>query len=111
MNSTRRTTFLLALSALVVASLLTASLQATVIVDDSWADGTRTNDGPLQAAWWSSNSTSGNSIEVYPNELGLISGTSGRGIHGTFAPQNLAVGDSIKVTYSFTTPASMTGRK
>lgn len=78
-----------------------------VIVNDSFADGLRANTGPLQAAWWSSSSTSGNSIEATVGSLGLISGTSGRGIHGTFAPQTLAVGDKLTATYSFTTPATV----
>lgn len=77
------------------------------IVNDSFADGNRANTGPLQADWWSSNSTSGNSIEAYTNQLGLVSGTSGRGIHGTFAPQTLAVGQTLTATLTFTTPATV----
>lgn len=78
-----------------------------VIVDDDFEDGDRANTGPLQADWWSSSQTSGASIEVYPNQLGMVTGTSGRGIHGTFPPQNLEIGDTIKVTYTFTTPATV----
>jgi len=78
-----------------------------VIVDDSFADGDRTATGPLQADWWSATSSSGNSVEAYTNQLGLISGTSGRGIHGTFAPQTLEVGDTIRATYTFTTPVTV----
>ncbi|NDV62205.1 hypothetical protein G0Q06_07080 [Puniceicoccales bacterium CK1056] len=93
----------------------TATLNITVVssftggtlVDDSFADGNRANTGALEADWWSSSSTSGNSIEAYVGELGLISGTSGRGIHGTFAPQTLAVGDSLTATMSFTTPVTV----
>jgi hypothetical protein len=79
-----------------------------IVVNDSFADGNRTNTGPLQADWWSSSSTNGNSVEAYPNQLGLVSGTSGRGLHGTFAPQNLAIGDTIRATYTFTTPPTVT---
>ena len=79
----------------------------TDIIDDSFADGDRSRTGNLNADWWSSNSTSGNSVEISTGALGLISGTSGRGIHATFTPQNLEVGDSITVTYSFTTPATI----
>jgi len=78
-----------------------------VIVDDSFADADRAPTGLLQANWWSSSSTSGNSIEIYTNQLGLISGTSGRGIHGTFTPQLLGIGDTIRATYTFTTPATV----
>jgi hypothetical protein len=79
-----------------------------LIVNDSWADGLAANTGPQQAAWWSSSATSGNSVEVYANQLGLISGTSGRGLHGIFANQTLAIGETITATYTFTTPASVT---
>jgi hypothetical protein len=78
-----------------------------VIVNDSFADANRTNTGPLQADWWSSSSTTGNSVEVYTNQLGLISGSSGRGLHGTFAPQTLGIGDTITATYTFTTPTNV----
>lgn len=86
---------------------LTASARAAVVVNDSWADGGRTNGADAQDAnWWGS--TSASAIEVSTNNLGLISGTSGRGIHGTFAPQALAVGDRLTVTFTFTTPATVT---
>ena len=84
-----------------------AMASAQVIVDDSWADGDRANTGPLQADWWSSSSTSANSIEVVTGAMGLISGTSGRGLHGTFAPQTLGIGDTLTATYTFTTPATV----
>lgn len=80
---------------------LSSSAQLTV-VDDSWGDGDRGMTGLLDADWWTSSSSSG--IEVSTGSLGLVTGTSGRGIHGTFAPQMLGVGDSITVTYKFTTP-------
>ena len=106
MNSTRRTTFLLSVSALVVASLLTASLQATVIVDDSFADGDFDKTGPLDTPWWTSSSSSGK--EISPGSLGLVTGSSGRGIHTIFPTQKLSnVGDTLKVTYAFTTPATV----
>lgn len=88
---------------------LAAALQAATvtIVDDSFTDLNRAKTGALDADWWSSSSTSGNSVEIDANGLGLISGSSGRGIHATFSPQNLAVGETITVTYSFRTPASV----
>jgi VCBS repeat-containing protein len=78
-----------------------------VIIDDSFADGDRTSTGTLDADWWSSSSTSGNSVEISAGALGLVTGTSGRGMHATFAPQTLAEGESLTVTYSFTTPATI----
>jgi hypothetical protein len=40
--------------------------------------------------------------------MGLVTGSSGRGIHGTIAAaQTLNVGDSLKATFTFTTPATV----
>ena len=39
--------------------------------------------------------------------MGLVTGSSGRGIHGTFTPQTLSVGDTLKATFTFTTPATV----
>ena len=82
------------------------SASAAIIVDDSWADGGRTNGAdPYDTDWWTSTATS--AIEVSVGSLGLVTGSSGRGIHGTFAPQSLDEGDSLKVTFAFTTPATV----
>lgn len=78
-----------------------------VIIDDSFADGDRSRTGSLDADWWSSSQGSGTNVDVAPGSLTLVSGTSGRGIHATFMPQDLGIGDSITVTYSFTTPATI----
>jgi hypothetical protein len=78
-----------------------------IIVNDNFADGSPTNSGPLQANWWSSSASSGNSVAAYPNKLRLVSGTSGRGLHGIFTNQVLAVGQTIRATYTFTTPATV----
>jgi hypothetical protein len=82
-----------------------------VIVNDSWADGGRTDGAdPQDANWWSSVSNTGTGIEVSAGSLGLVTGTSGRGIHGIFPTQTLAnVGDSLKATYTFTTPETVGG--
>ena len=88
-------------------SVATVAQAGTVIVDDSFADGTRTADGPLQADFFSTTSSGGNSIEVTTGSLGLVSGTSGRGIRAVFPEQTLAPGEVITATYSFTTPASV----
>lgn len=91
-----------------IAAILTPAMAfSQVIVDDSWADGDRANTGPLQADWWSSSSTSGNSVEVVTDSMGLVTGTSGRGLHGTFAPQTLGIGESLVTTFTFMTPATV----
>ncbi len=78
---------------------------STVVVDDSFAGG-RTNNGALQADWWTS--TGNTAIEVGPGFPGLVSGSSGRGIHGTFAAQTLVnVGDVLTATFTFTTPLTV----
>ncbi|MGJ8639385.1 MAG: polysaccharide lyase family 7 protein [Opitutaceae bacterium] len=79
----------------------------STIVDDNFTDEDRTKTGTLDADWWSSNSSGNNSVEIDANGLGLITGTSGRGLHGTFAPQSLAAGESLTATLTFTTPATV----
>jgi hypothetical protein len=88
--------------------VMATSARAALIVDDSWADGGRNNGADaLDTNWWTS--TASNAIEVSVGSLGLVSGSSGRGIHGTFTPQTLTnVGDSLKATFAFTTPATVT---
>ena len=90
----------------VVGALLTTA-QAAVIVDDSWADGGRDNGAdPLDSNWWTSASSSG--IEVSVGSLGMVTGTSGRGIHTVFPTQTLnSIGDKLTATYTFTTPATV----
>src|SRR5215204_4105280 len=77
---------------------------ASVIVNDSFTDGGR-NNGPdaLDTDWWTSASSAG--IEVSAGSLGMVTGSTGRGIHATFPTQSLTnIGDSLKATYTFTTP-------
>ncbi len=85
----------------------TAAPVANAIINDSFADGNRTSTGALDADWWSSSQSSGSNLEIAPGGLTLVTGTSGRGMHATFTPQTLEIGDSISVTYSFTTPATV----
>lgn len=90
---------------------ITVDAATPVLVDDSFADGDRTKTGSLDANWWSSTDDGANSIEIYTNQLGLVSGPSGRGIHGTFTPQTLAVDDKLTATLTFTTPATVASNK
>jgi hypothetical protein len=83
-----------------------SSAQAALIVNDSWADGGRNNGAdPLDTDWWTS--TNSSAIEVSVGSLGLVTGSSGRGIHGTFPSQTLAVGDTLTATFTFIAPATM----
>jgi hypothetical protein len=83
------------------------STRAAVIVNDNWADGGRDNGAdPQDSNWWTSASSSG--IEVAVGSLGMVTGSSGRGIHTIFPTQTLAnVGDKLVATYTFTTPATV----
>jgi hypothetical protein len=99
-----RSGLILALGAL----LLTAhTASAALVVDDSWADGSRDNGADaLDTDWWTS--TTSSAIEVSVGSLGLVTGSSGRGIHATYAAQTLTnIGDSINSTFAFTTPATV----
>src|SRR5688572_2914192 len=93
--------------ALLAALALTTSLHAAIIVNDSWADGGRDNGADaLDSNWWTSANSNG--IEVAVGSLGMVTGTSGRGIHTIFPTQTLAnVGDKLTATYTFRTPATI----
>src|SRR5262245_41076195 len=77
------------------------------IVNDSWADGGRDNGpDPLDSNWWTSSASTG--IEVSVGSLGMVTGSSGRGIHTIFPTQALAnIGDKLTATYTFNTPATV----
>ncbi len=83
-----------------------------IVFDDSFADGDRaeTNTGgENDTSWWTSSSSSGDELVLGPpNMLGLVTGSSGRGIHTVFATQTLDdIGDTLTATYTFTTPATI----
>lgn len=93
---------------LLFAAVLTPAMAfGQVIVNDSWSDGGRNNGTDLQDTdWWTS--TSSQAIEVSAGSLGLVTGASaGRGIHGTFTSQSLSVGETLRATFTFTTPATV----
>ena len=80
-----------------------------VIVDDNFADGDRAANGPLEIDFYGS--STGGAVEdnvddgIGTGAIGLVSGTSGRQVHGIFATQTLATaGDNIQATVTFTTP-------
>lgn len=98
-----------ALGLILVATALLISGPAVgqVLVDDNFEDGDLADTGtePLESDWWTSSSSSG--LEASPGILGMVTGTSGRGFHTIFPTQSLNVGDSLKATYTFTTPATV----
>lgn len=77
-----------------------------VVFDDSFSDGERDNGAdPMDGNWWTTSAKS--AIEIEPGRLGLVSGTSGRGIRTTFTPQTLADGQTLKASFTFTTPTTI----
>ena len=78
------------------------------VFNDSFTDGGRNNGADAQDTDFYY-STSSSAIEVNTGFLGLVSGSSGRGIHGIFTAQSLGVGDTLTATYTFTTPATVAG--
>src|SRR6187200_2268723 len=101
-----RTGFLILLAMMACTIVTTTKSFGAIIVDDRWTDAGRNNGADaLDTDWWYS--TSSSAIEVSAGSLGLVTGTSGRGIHGTFPTQTLNVGDTLKATFTFTTPATV----
>ncbi len=98
---------ILTLTSLAVAGLVCSTAMAgTVVVNDSFADGARTNGADAQDAnWWTT--TNSAALEISKGSLGLVSGGSGRGLRTTFAPQALSPGKSIKATFTFVTPKTI----
>jgi hypothetical protein len=88
---------------------LAPTARAAIIVNDSWADGGRSNGAdPLDTNWWSSVSSSNNSVDVSVGSMSMVTGSAGRGIHTVFPTQTLAnIGDKLVATYTFTTPATI----
>ena len=75
----------------------------TSVVDDNLAvDGTLETDIDYFA------SSTANAIEINDNSIGLVSGSSGRQIHGLFNSQTLAnSGDILETSITFVTPATV----
>lgn len=89
-------------------SALALTSQAITIFNDDFSGATIDSGHVASAADYYYTSTSGGiELDVVNTGLGMVSGSSGRGIHGTFAAQALSVGDTITLTCSFTTPATI----
>lgn len=90
------------------ASTTTASSPAVtgVVFNDSFADGSRDNGADeSDTNWWQT--TNSSALEIAENSLGLVSGGSGRGLRTTFAPQTLATGQTLRASFTFTTPETI----
>lgn len=84
--------------------LVTFSASATVVLDDTFADGTRTNQNlPTDSAWFT---TSAANMKAFTNSLSVtnLSGSSSWWTYFTpsGSPVVLDVGDTLEVTLSFT---------
>lgn len=93
------------LSLILTACTLPIALSAQTVFNDSWADGSLAATEGTDIPWYTTTSTS--ALEVGTGFMGLVSGSSGRGIHGLYTPTALNVGDSLTLTYTFTTPATI----
>lgn len=95
------------ISMVAVAGLMAGNaMAASVVFNDSFTDGGRNNGADAQDTnWWTT--TNSSAVEVSKGTLGLVSGGSGRGIRTTFAPQRLADGQTLKATFTFTTPRTI----
>jgi len=89
-----------------VSVTIVASLP-TVILDDTWADGTRANQNlPTESAWFTS-SSSGGPLTASPGAMTLTIGGSSALIITYFTPNSssppvwLNVGDTLTATFSF----------
>src|SRR5436190_15367931 len=78
------------------------STGATVLLDDTWADGTRSNQNlPAESAWFSS---SGAALTAAPNSMSLALGsTAVMGITyfttNDIMPAQLGVGDTLTASF------------
>ncbi|KAF0095475.1 MAG: hypothetical protein E1N59_970 [Puniceicoccaceae bacterium 5H] len=87
---------------LLLLSLLPVGLFGQSIFNDDFSDGLAAATGSSDTNWYKT--TSNGAYEEGSGYLGLVSGTSGRGIHTTFGATSLGVGDSIRATFTFNTP-------
>ena len=88
-------------SASLIAAMAVGSASAVpvTIVDDSFADGDLAKTGALDTNWYYSSSSS--ALEIAPGALGLVTGTSGRGMHTNFsAPQHRLPGRLVRFARS-----------
>jgi len=77
-------------------------IRSSVVDDNLAVDGTAETD----TAYFASSTSS--AIEINSNSIGLVSGSSGRQIHGLFNSQSLVgAGDILETSVTFVTPATV----
>ena len=90
--------------AIAMTAFAVSSVDAQVIINDSFADGI-TNNGPGQIGFNVTSSDDALDVDQAGGPLDFASGNDGRTIHGLFPVQTLAeFGDALTVTFEFTTP-------
>src|SRR5678816_4364753 len=84
--------------------VLTADSHGAIFVDDTWADGSRTNQNlPIESAWFT---TSAANMAAYTNMLSITNLPTSSGQWSTYFtspgnPVHLAVGETMTVTLAF----------
>ena len=96
-------------AALAMAVIATPAFAGTIIVDDSFDDDSAAITGTVatdtEIAFFGTSGTNALQDGTGTGTLGLVTGTSGRQIHGVFPTQTLATaGDTITSYVTFTTP-------
>ena len=90
--------------AIAMTAFAVSSVDAQVIINDSFADGI-TNNGAGQIGFNVTSSDDALDVDQAGGPLDFASGNDGRTIHGLFPVQTLAeFGDALTVTFEFTTP-------
>ncbi|GHA03534.1 hypothetical protein GCM10008090_10820 [Arenicella chitinivorans] len=85
-----------------ITNLRVEFIRSNVVDDDLASNGTAVTDMDYFA------SSTADAIEINSNSIGLVSGSSGRQIHGLFNGQSLAnAGDVLHATVSFVTPTTV----
>ena len=97
------------LSCIATVAIFSQASHATVLVDDVWADGSRSNPpfSVSNSIWYASTSSAGTNLITATNSMNfLMFGANARMIMTYFTPTNtaqaLAVGDTLKTTLVFT---------
>jgi len=95
-------------TALAIAVIASPALAGTIIVDDSFDGNNAAGTGPAVSTINFFSTPNSSALETNADSIGLVSGTSGRQIHGIFPTQTLATaGDTITTYIDFTTPATI----
>ena len=90
--------------AIAMTAFAVSSVDAQVIINDSFADGI-TNNGAGQIGFNVTSSDDALDVDQAGGPLDFATGNDGRTIHGLFPVQTLAeFGDALTVTFEFTTP-------